>query len=239
MKVTVQRVNHENEGSYHWTWERTRVGYSFLVFTWGISVRVTSSGSVCGGVSTIVVGSCGGSCTLVGKSTSGGVILVLTGKEDPTDISTEGVCAWAARSWSMWHFLTRPPSSFTEYETFPCACSKTPEIHFPPEGMSLTQTVDPSLNFLSLDCLSWLFFCWACCFSTLSAVFGLRKSSRVRKRLPSNSSQGAFPVVAWGVNRWDTRVLLSLDRNVPSWFRFSPALTICTARSASPFDAGW
>jgi len=105
--------------------------------------------------------------------------------------------------------------------------------------MFLNHTVDPSLSFLNFDCLSWLSFCWACCLSTLSAVLGLRKSSRVRIRLPNNSSQGVVPVVAWGVSLWVARVLLSLDRNVPSWFLFNPAFTICTARSASPFDAGW
>jgi len=94
-------------------------------------------------------------------------------------------------------------------------------------------------NRLNFDCLLWLPFCWACCLSTLSAVLGLRKSSRVRIRLPNNSSQGVVPVVAWGVSLWVARVLLSLDQNVPSWFLFSSAFKICTARLASLLDAGW
>ena len=72
-----------------------------------------------------------------------------------------------------------------------------------------------------------------------SAILGLRRSNLVRDLLPNSSSAGEEPVVLCGVILYVNRTLASLVEKVPDVSFLRPFFTICTALSASPFEAGW
>ena len=73
---------------------------------------------------------------------------------------------------------------------------------------------------------------------TLSERSGCRRSKVVCNLLPIISSEGARPVVYWGVMQYCKRKWEILVFRGPSNF-FMAAINVCTARSANPLERGW
>ena len=70
-----------------------------------------------------------------------------------------------------------------------------PGIHFWPFALFFMNTLSPTENVRSRQCVSWKFFCCCCFAATFSSIFGLSRSKRERNFLPSSSSAGVIPVV--------------------------------------------
>ena len=57
--------------------------------------------------------------------------------------------------------------------------------------------------------------------------------------LPVSNLAGATPVVVWDVIRYWNKKRETFVSILPSFIFFMPSLSVCTARSAKPFEAVW
>ena len=83
-----------------------------------------------------------------------------------------------------------------------------PGNHVSPLPWLLTNTLSPSENWCTLECLSWSNCCLLCFSATFCSKFDFSKSNLERMFLPNNISAGDRSVVVCGVILCWNRILL-------------------------------